>query len=283
MNRSLSEWKDSKQWLLADADRNAPVGFRGSEGWKNLARSVFSKPQILPRPAPEWKIPFSVSTADLIEFRAADVRVAGWGPLFGETLALVLVLVIVLWFTRRWHARMSAVIAVWCALLLVSALVNPYAWWARFTPQLWIVPVLLTFWMIYITRRTWLRRVAYSLAFLLGVNASLILGVTLAGVLIGNALLESEMRSLRMQARDGPIPVALNGWVAVRMRLSERGVRYFELPSSADLPCGKERQGRMFAWAGADYCRKEEPGLRERVKPHRSISLLSLIDLIRGR
>jgi hypothetical protein len=283
VTRSPSEWATFQKFLLADVERNSPTGFGEMNGFETFLKSAFSKPQILPHPTPQWKVPFSTSMAELREFRAADVRVAGWGPIFGETMALALIALILLIVAHWRRVRMSGVLGWLCVLIFVSVSANPYAWWARFSPQLWVVPILITVWILYVARNAWLRRVAYLLALLLCINAGSVLAVNMATALIGKAMIESQLSALLVGAREGPIAVALNGWVAVRLRLIENGVRYVEVASSEQLPCEKAQQNRIFSWAGADYCGEEQPGLKELVERHRSVFLISLIDLARGR
>jgi hypothetical protein len=179
--------------------------------------------------------------------------VAGWGPIFGETLALALIAVIILSFARWWQVKMSAILGVWCALILASVFSNPHAWWARFTPQLWIVPILITLWTLYITRRTWLRGVAYPIALLLCINSGAVLLMNIAGVQIGNALVESQLSALQMRARERPIHMALNRFVSARVRLLESRVQYIEVVSSDQLPC-EQRWQRRIALTEAEYC-----------------------------
>lgn len=92
---------------------------------------------------PEFKLPY---TFDAAEFKGAmvhDVRVGGWGMLFGGLflfgLAAILAGLYGL-FRRRSAARWT--IAGVCAVLLILPLVAPGMWWARFHVQVYMVPMI---------------------------------------------------------------------------------------------------------------------------------------------
>ena len=68
----------------------------------------------------------------------ADLRIGGFGPFFGITIALTLLAAILLIRGPR-NGIGFAVVALGT---LLSIVVNPQIWWARYVPQLWLLPVL---------------------------------------------------------------------------------------------------------------------------------------------
>jgi len=68
----------------------------------------------------------------------ADLRIGGFGPFFGITIALALLAASLLIRGPR-----SGIGFLLIALgTLLSVVVNPQMWWARYVPQLWLLPVL---------------------------------------------------------------------------------------------------------------------------------------------
>ena len=68
----------------------------------------------------------------------ADLRIGGFGPFFGITIALTLLAASLLIRGPRNGIGFATV-----ALgTLLSIVVNPQMWWARFVPQMWLLPVL---------------------------------------------------------------------------------------------------------------------------------------------
>jgi hypothetical protein len=109
-----------------------------------------------------WHVPAADAAADawaawpvgprLWHFKAlvdvTDIRLGGFGPLFGWALAAALVVGVVAAAASS-SARVDSrdKLALRALLLLgawavCSTLLNPYPWWARYVPQLWLVPIL---------------------------------------------------------------------------------------------------------------------------------------------
>ena len=87
------------------------------------------------------KIPLTVSRSELESLRSRDVRISGFGPLFGSAIILVS---LGLLFSRRIDLISDSEKIVIAPLLglIVSVLLMPEAWWARYVPQVWLITVL---------------------------------------------------------------------------------------------------------------------------------------------
>lgn len=125
-------------------------------GYNSLEKfviSFFAPTQTFSGPQAGVKVPFSVSWAELKSLCVPDIRMAGWGVFFsGVTLGgLVLVLLGMIvhrrgrlgrnWLGRDWRRAAPF----FCVLLFVFAtsFSNPEVWWARYAPQIGLVPVFL--------------------------------------------------------------------------------------------------------------------------------------------
>lgn len=105
---------------------------------------------------PRWKIPFAVERQELHEFVIPDVRIGGFGPWFGGALLVSGVGLLTLFVTqlrtpklpssrREKRQRISDSLRIGSLVLLGifgSCLINPALWWARYVPQLWLIPVI---------------------------------------------------------------------------------------------------------------------------------------------
>jgi len=110
-----------------------------------LAASVFQVPSNSQTATPQAL----VAVPSLEHYReltlAVDTRFAGFGSLFGWSLlpALACLLLGAVGISRLTTHRSSAVsvllVIVWA---LLSMALNPEMWWARYVPQLWLLPVL---------------------------------------------------------------------------------------------------------------------------------------------
>ncbi len=137
---------------------NLPENFRSMNSLGKLFLSIFSQSQ-LGLEATQLKIPLTFKGSELAIFQWPDVRVAGFGPLFSGILLFSFFWVAWTWFSRiRRYMRWKPIevedripytgMIEWLrhpslvALLLVTVLVNPEAWWARLAPQLWFFPLI---------------------------------------------------------------------------------------------------------------------------------------------
>lgn len=86
---------------------------------------------------PEIKLPFSTSEEEMSVFAYNDVRIGGWGVLFGGLLTTSAALYLL---SHSWkNTEMNIAIL----FVLATALINPGSWWARYAPQVALLPVLL--------------------------------------------------------------------------------------------------------------------------------------------
>lgn len=101
-----------------------------------------------------WKVPFT-SHYDM-PFGAEDVRISGFGHLFSGIFLLSLFL------TAYLFAKRKGIFAL--VLIYLTVLLNPVCWWARFVPQLHLLPVIICY---YLRKKHF---VFYLLSFLILLN-----------------------------------------------------------------------------------------------------------------
>lgn len=102
--------------------------------FEKLLFSLFSKPS---HRIAEIKLPLTISVSKLGGFTAPNIPLGGFGPLFSDCFVLSF-LIIVLGLKTNFSQTKIAVGAVF--LILLSAFLNPEAWWARYAPQLFLIP-----------------------------------------------------------------------------------------------------------------------------------------------
>lgn len=133
-------------------DNNLPVGYAGKPWWYTLFYSLFcgmnnNFPEGVAH-ADMLKVPFTITEleAQQLQAPAYDLRLGGWGPLFGGILIVALVVyvanVVILWKRHRALSLYAIGLLVFVVVLLA---VVPTSWWARYSPYLYLVPVLAVF------------------------------------------------------------------------------------------------------------------------------------------
>jgi hypothetical protein len=107
---------------------------------EKLCRSLYSESSNERNKPAEFKLPFACSNQEIHCFNDPDTRIGGFGPLFGAALLLSFAIPVITWKTRRKNTIQAVSLLL---LVLITVLVNPECWWARYVPQLWAVPVIL--------------------------------------------------------------------------------------------------------------------------------------------
>ena len=183
--------------------------------------------------APVTKLPFTVGSDELAALSYADVRLGGFGPLWSGLLALGAVIALL-----RTRIGLHVPRAAWgvVALLLVTAFVNPALWWARYVPQLWLLPVGL----LALAARERLtapgRALRAALALLLLADLGLVAGAAAVGQAQASAAVREELAAL---AGTGPLEVRFAGFEANGERLRARHIPFRAV---AALGCAQPRQ-----------------------------------------
>jgi hypothetical protein len=121
---------------------NTPQIFYGMSKAGRFAFSLFAETHSGYATEPFLKIPYSVSWSGLRYAGNPDARIAGFGPLYSGALVTALAAVFRLLTLRDWDKKM-AYPALIVAAAVLSVVFFPENWWARYVPQLWLVPAII--------------------------------------------------------------------------------------------------------------------------------------------
>lgn len=198
--------------------------------WKRIGLSVFGASRAGRENVDLGiKVPFSVHGGEAVAFRSPDVRLGGFGPWFGGCVLVALVGLVAL---GGGHRRF-AVLAAWGALIL-PAFLNEGGWWARYHPQLWLVPVLVALLLMRAdgSRR---RRLGIVLTGLLLVNAAFVTGARVYAAVADSAHADAVLDDLRQVG--GPVALYPSVMVGSERLLEAHGLPFTLVQDSSDLPC----------------------------------------------
>ncbi|HWR40014.1 MAG TPA: hypothetical protein VN611_10985 [Patescibacteria group bacterium] len=235
---------------------NSPEPFLQMNALEKLAVATFSQSanKVGSEGLPVLKWPFSLSGKELEVFLlGADIRLAGFGPWFSGAVVLALG-VVGLGLADRRKRPLTANAAtmpgttlppdrasvyrglgvVLCVLL--SGLVNPESWWARYSPQYWLVPILLAVLAMAEGGRR-LRGLGYALVLVLTVNVMLVATTYVFGNAV--ASLSFDQGIAEMKETPLTVAVAFREFPARRVILTEKGIEYIRLrplPELLDIP-----------------------------------------------
>lgn len=224
------------------ASGQRPPGFDERNRLSRLAISTFSAPTIPIQAVPELRVPYTFSADELARYRGADIRLGGWGSLFSGSLVLGAILLLFTWRVPG-AARTFGVGLI--AMVVVSTLINPEAWWARYNPQWYFLPVIVAG-MLAFAHARWARAG----------------GVLLVAVLLANSVLVAHtyfpiqkkqsdfVRTYLAELKATNLPIAVNfgAFPSNRVRLREAGIEFREVAQTSQLPCASPQ--RIFAHQG---------------------------------
>ncbi len=192
--------------------------------------SVFSKSNRNPD-TPELKFPFKVTKDELLAFQGPDARIGGGGPLFGG--AVILSLMMLLWYLVRYR-QYRAEDAVLIVAVLVSALIPQITWWMRFTPHVWLIPILLVITVLPQTRDKITRLLGLGTASVMLLNSIIIASVDHRYQSRMNSQYLGQIAEIRQL--EQPIRVSLSNFRAGKFRFPGMGVKYVSDPLCAESP-----------------------------------------------
>lgn len=212
-----------------------PVGFRQANSFKKLFVSLFTYSENPGFKKPRYKIPFTYEKNELLWFaEKSDLRLGGMGPLFSGVLVLTVLMALILTAELR-KQKDPLVLSIFgvTAIIFVSVLANPESWWARYVPQLWLVPVLLALPGIYLINKKSLKLLGWAIILVLLVNSSMILWFYLHAQCNKSYALEQQLTAIVEIQREfkQPVLVDFRGFYSSRVRLENFGITYREVTS----------------------------------------------------
>jgi hypothetical protein len=198
-----------------------PNAFEGRPAIVKLALSLASETaNSCPTCEPgRLKIPFTVRLSEARGATFPDPRTGGFGPLFSAALLLAAALLILAMRDRS----VSPILWMSLIFLIGSVVINPEAWWARYAPHLWLVPLTVAAFLQPFALSRLARAVRFALLAVLIVNAAF-----MAIVASGYALLSTHKARAQVAAfaRMGPLYVRDSPWVGALQRLRDGGAAY---------------------------------------------------------
>lgn len=208
--------------------KNSPVGFPEKNRFEKLFISLFSHTDNIDRQLrdrePQLKIPFTLSKLDIKSLAYPDNRIGGFGPFFSGILLLTIFLVCWLAIYRR-QLLLKSYLSGFIIMLCLSILILQEAWWARYVPQLWFIPLL----VLILTEgldKGWLIRLKNFTYIIMLINISLSIYMVIQTNVLKTAEINYQLKQFR--ALNEPIIIDFNEFEANRVRLTEHNIPYIK-------------------------------------------------------
>jgi hypothetical protein len=214
-------------------DSNMPADFAGKSSMAKLVKSVFAESSNLYTPAKSvLKFPLIIHLDEVKVFGLTDVRIAGFGPLFGTITLLSIVALLALLalnFSKRKSVKETLVALGFIIVVMISGVVNPEVWWARYAPQLWMLPLLVAIAVIYLEETEWMRKLSKAMVALIALNLIITSSAYALHQVEANRTLKGQLRTLANSRK--PVIVDFNSFTSNRVRFKEVGIKFKEVES----------------------------------------------------
>ncbi|MFN7054670.1 hypothetical protein [Hyphomonas sp.] len=119
---------------------NTPHNLIGLSAFERFFFSVFSESHAGFETEAKVRWPFLMMPQELRAAGGVDVRLGGFGPFFSGALVLAVAGAGVMLARAGRLNRISLAFLIAAAIALLSVLIMPQNWWARYVPQFWFVP-----------------------------------------------------------------------------------------------------------------------------------------------
>jgi hypothetical protein len=208
-----------------------PPEFLQANRVQNLAASIFSRSRAWPVQS-TLKAPWQVSREEWTAFEEPDVLTGGFGPLFPAALVLSLALLAM----GVWQGGAAPGVAVVVIIVILFSVVPVSAcWWARYAPQVWLIPLVALAPLGDGSARPNLRRLSWLVLFILSMDVAGIAGVNFRA---NRTAARETIESLDDLRPHAPFRVAFGNFHSNRFRLQEAGIPFIE--DEGHLKCDPE-------------------------------------------
>lgn len=207
---------------------NSPPGFPEMNRFTKLGLSLFAHTDNIDSRQhgriPTLKVPFTLNRQDIKSLSDPDNRIAGFGPLFSGVLVLTFFL---LFLSVRYGQgiKIHDPLPWFMLMLILSLLVFQEAWWARYIPQLWFIPLIVIILSARI-HKPLVNTLRTLTALVIALNTILSLYMVIQTNFLKTA--EIDYQLTQFKAIPQPVRVDFRGFDANRIRLAESGIRYLQ-------------------------------------------------------
>lgn len=224
---------------------NEPMTFHEMSNAKKLLISNFSETDNISEASgrePELKVPFTFTMAELKYLSYVDPRIAGYGVWFGGILlisvAWLLYCFIKIGIRKDWRSFWLLALPLLPTLIIVLAVSE--SWWARYVPQLFLVPALALVAAL-LLKRSYL---AHTLIFLMLFNSLLTLSLQIGGQRDGLAYRASEEKRVDELLENGKYTpkLYLGDFGGLAYRYYEK---YGKVTILAEKPVGEDAKNSL--------------------------------------
>ncbi len=172
------------------------------------------------------KIPLTFDSSESETFNQADARVGGFGPWFSGIFILTIVLALFLiYINKKNNSLLSNFILLTCLLIFITVMINPASWWARYVPQLWLIPLLLL--VCSCQQFTgMLKLLNYAMIFVMVINVLFVAYSYYTYQNIATGLINKQLDAVKSLSQQKPVKLFTGMFPITEERFKEHGIDY---------------------------------------------------------
>lgn len=219
-------WGPQKEWFL---NNNVVV---------RLIHSIFSQTSVNPEVVPNLKFPLFIMSSELNHIFAlnSDARIGGFGPYFGAIIILsLLCLIFLIIRDRKVHPLIF-----FSFFILILTLVNPFSFWARFVPYLWIFPILISVHLILSSKSSLQTITGFILVSMMYINSLTYFVVFNAGYLRAQSIVQTEIAALKS---DKTYKINFRNYDSIKIKFIEDNINFVSVSECESLSFRLHRTG----------------------------------------
>jgi hypothetical protein len=208
--------------------------------------------------AVEYKVPFTFSLQELKIFQSEGIRLGGFGPLWSGIFCLTAVFLAIALARIKGTHRFYLLALV--AGVVGAVVINPAAWWARFIPQLWLLPVIVFAFLLYTQKANTFKFAGKAAVVLLIANSALIAVVYFYSVYASTRSANKVFDNLRKA--QAPVFVYFDIFTPNQKKLEANNINFVSVKRLAELPCDSTMQILKIDYCLSQKIRSKEPEAR---------------------
>jgi hypothetical protein len=118
-------------------------------------------------------------------------------------------------------------------LIFATVIINPASWWARYVPQLWLIPLLLLLcaYQRFTGSMKNLRIISYAMIFVMLLNVLIVASIYYPNQLNVTGQINNQMDQLKTASEQKPVKIYLGIFAATEDLYKEYGINYILLDS----------------------------------------------------
>ncbi len=199
------------------------ANFIDKNRFEKMAMSTFAIPTFSRAPLEStFKIPFTkMDLMYVSQFKRPDSEMSGFGPFYAEIFILILILLFLIIGKIPRKARW--ILGYIALVICISVFINPEAYYARYAPQFYLIPICIYFCSFLAVRS----KALYTLQIIIGLlfiyNAGAIIYVN---TLYQNTIKKAVIDELTTIKSSEKTVLLYTVWSSSKRRLEEAGIRY---------------------------------------------------------